>query len=470
MYSSAAWSSNIERLLLGPIYQLGFKTDEHTQECNEGPSASRPPGYLARTSRHPPGTIWRKFVAKCVLSDLFSGALGARCRIARMYELGLGAIVMYETPQLNWRDSDGVGMENWTVESVFGGPRGFLEERMTEEELLDGIQVKVVYTPSYACTSFVTGQVMNALLQSFSKTTKDIRPIPAAGGLGFAVDAGSFTPFDHGLSRSSLILLEVSKILRPVSSSECAPRYLTDRDAWSQVDSKDSDDSDATEMAWVEVHPLSSEFDEDKSPHCPFGTINQDVERRSMHFQIAFPHNAFSFASSNSSEYLGPSLSTSNSIDIATSLASFQSTSEHPLFALEPMGCSASLETDIGEVSMCTLVSDVGSSSSQSSLFFGPLTPAKGPRHRPDPVEVPPLIRFDDKIPISDRFPLSRRMGTSHVDCGPLSDDSVLFDVPQKDQIFWDAVQSKVEADGKAVREYCFGIGKENIPPCLARV
>ena len=53
------------------------------------------------------------------------------------------------------------------------------------------------------------GQAMNALLQE-QVTKSDIHPIPAPGGLGFAINSESFPFFDCGLPNSSTVIPDLA--------------------------------------------------------------------------------------------------------------------------------------------------------------------------------------------------------------------------------------------------------------------
>ncbi|KAK1235257.1 hypothetical protein PQX77_001524 [Marasmius sp. AFHP31] len=381
-----------------------------------------------------------------------------------MEEMGLAAIVMYEIPRSEPLDSKETQGTRWTVESVFGCRDDPSKGGMTEEQLLDEIQVRVVYTPSYACTSFVTGQVMQSFLRECAGNAKGTQPVPAPSSLGIGIQARSFNFFDNDLSSSfSSTLLDVRKLLRPVPPTDCAPRYSRDNAVWPQPTTCDPD---ALEMEWVELHLLNPRPDDRLSSHGSF----VEFDDTSSHLEVTYALNAFNFTPSESTDLSSSSLSASNSVDIAASFSSHTSTSDCSLLAVGLLEPSGSFEVDIGDVSICTLVSDIGSSSSQSSLYFGPLTPAKPSRHRPDPSGVPPtLIRFDKIMPTPDCFPIY--MDASHVDCEDLFVGRGLSDSSKKNCVVGvnaDAVSSKFEqVEGKA---HVMGRGKENIPPPPARV
>ncbi|KAJ3739654.1 hypothetical protein DFH05DRAFT_1512144, partial [Lentinula detonsa] len=81
-----------------------------------------------------------------------------------MAEYGLGAIIFYEIPfksssELENTDNDKNYSpqcnDQWTLGSVFGDGDPGSETGMSVEELLEGIDARIVYVPLYACTSFV---------------------------------------------------------------------------------------------------------------------------------------------------------------------------------------------------------------------------------------------------------------------------------------------------------------------------
>ncbi|KAL0069498.1 hypothetical protein AAF712_003533 [Marasmius tenuissimus] len=335
---------------------------------------------------------------------------------------------------------------------------------MTEEQLMDEIQVRVVYTPSYACTSFITGQVMQSFLRERAGNANSIRPVPAPSGLGIGIEARSLNFFDHSLSSSSSpTLLDVRKLLRPVPPTYCAPRYYRDNAVWPR---STTCDRDALEMEWVKVQLLNPRRDDKWSSH---GSVVEFDDTLS-HLEVTDALNACSFTPSEFTDLSSSSLSASNSVDITASFAPHTSTSDCSLLAVELVEPSGSFEVDIGDVSICTLVSDIGSSSSQSSLHFGPLTPAKPSCHCPDPLDVPlTFIRFDKIMPTPECFPIY--MDASHVDCEDLFAGRGFSGSSKKHCVVGvdaDAVSSKRgQMEGKAL---VMGRGKENIPPPPARV
>ncbi|KAK0194745.1 hypothetical protein F5146DRAFT_1117732 [Armillaria mellea] len=148
MPPSPTWSANISRL-------LSSKSPSHTS-----------PGR----THYPAGEIWKRVVVESVFQDLLhSPGMKGRRRFLRMDEHGLGGVILYEIPH------------DWTVDSVLG--------MGAVEDLFDGIGVRVSFVPLYACTSFVTGQIMNARFHNVAMV-----PIPSHSG--FSVDSVSFDLFD----------------------------------------------------------------------------------------------------------------------------------------------------------------------------------------------------------------------------------------------------------------------------------
>ncbi|KAJ3859628.1 hypothetical protein EV359DRAFT_86195 [Lentinula novae-zelandiae] len=177
----------------------------------------------------PHGILWRSFVAKCVYKDLyalnvqdpnFKLAFGPRNRrrVARMNEYGLGAVVFYEIPfnSLSKRDTS---LKEWTLGGVFGNGDPSSGTGMTVDELLDGIDVRLVYIPLYACTSFVTGQVMNSFFRRLQSHQEKMDPICISGGFGFSVCSEGFTLFDHGLGSLSSSIPAASRFATPQSNA-----------------------------------------------------------------------------------------------------------------------------------------------------------------------------------------------------------------------------------------------------------
>ncbi|KIY62347.1 hypothetical protein CYLTODRAFT_494699 [Cylindrobasidium torrendii FP15055 ss-10] len=116
-----------------------------------------------------PSPIWQRAVVQAVASDITAGRQGRR--FIRINDLGIGGIAFYEIDgTLRWGD-------------VFGEENGSGKEGgMCVDELMERISVEVNYAPLYACTSFVTGQIMNAVLHDSA-----LRPEPTENGHGFSV-------------------------------------------------------------------------------------------------------------------------------------------------------------------------------------------------------------------------------------------------------------------------------------------
>ncbi|KAK2462462.1 hypothetical protein APHAL10511_005432 [Amanita phalloides] len=175
----SSWSSTLRSVLI-PAPRL----ITHVQNYNN---------LNPRRNRHPPGLIWKQTLGHCVYHDL-SGEekLGfiarQRRRFARLESLSLSGVILYEIPA--GRDSEtltpGEAPMQMTLKTIFGDPTDASEAGMDVNDLLDAIGAQVIYFPSYACTSFITGQVMSAFFQQEPM----IRPLPACEG--FSVDANAF--------------------------------------------------------------------------------------------------------------------------------------------------------------------------------------------------------------------------------------------------------------------------------------
>ncbi|GAW04667.1 hypothetical protein LENED_006472 [Lentinula edodes] len=135
-----------------------------------------------------------------------------------MNEYGLGAVVFYEIPfnSLSKRDTS---PKEWTMGGVFGNGDPSSGTGMTVDELLNGIDVRLVYIPLYACTSFVTGQVMNSFFRRLQSHQEKMDPICIPGGFGFSVCSEGFTLFDHGLGSLSSSIPAASRFATPQSNA-----------------------------------------------------------------------------------------------------------------------------------------------------------------------------------------------------------------------------------------------------------
>ncbi|KAK0505468.1 hypothetical protein EDD18DRAFT_1129518 [Armillaria luteobubalina] len=148
MSPSPTWSANISRLL-----------------SSKSPSRTSP-----GRAHYPAGEIWKRVVVESVFQDLLrSPEMKGRRSFLRMDDHGLGGVILYEIP------------DDWTVNSVLG--------MGAVEDLFDGIGVRVSFVPLYACTSFVTGQIMNARFHN-------VAMVPVPSHSGFSVDSLSFNLFD----------------------------------------------------------------------------------------------------------------------------------------------------------------------------------------------------------------------------------------------------------------------------------
>ncbi|KAK0194768.1 hypothetical protein F5146DRAFT_1022606 [Armillaria mellea] len=108
--------------------------------------SSKSPSHTSPGRTHyPAGEIWKRVVVESVFQDL----LHSPEMKGRRSVLGMGAV----------------------------------------EDLFDGIGVRVSFVPLYACTSFVTGQIMNARFHN-------IAMVPVPSHSGFSVDSVSFNFFD----------------------------------------------------------------------------------------------------------------------------------------------------------------------------------------------------------------------------------------------------------------------------------
>ncbi|KAJ4465453.1 hypothetical protein J3R30DRAFT_3743734 [Lentinula aciculospora] len=201
----------------------------------------------------PSGVLWRSFLAKCVYRDLlpleaqepipnpqkFNLKNRRRRRFARMNEYGLGAVIFYEIPFNSFgevkEDSSFTRIERWTLKGVFGDGEPTSGTGMGVEELLEGIDARIVYIPLYACTSFVTGQIMNSFFRRLNSNERSMNPVCIPGGFGFGVDSEGFNLFDNGLGLSGStasnpwFCLDVNAeqsvpIFRPTPTEELAKR------------------------------------------------------------------------------------------------------------------------------------------------------------------------------------------------------------------------------------------------------
>jgi hypothetical protein len=100
----------------------------------------------------------------------------------------LSGVILYELPNPG-RLGVGGASGALTLQEVFGADDDPEDLGMDVDHLLDRVGARLIYAPAYACTSFVVGQVMNALIHSHR-----MRPIATAHGI--LVDSAAFTLFD----------------------------------------------------------------------------------------------------------------------------------------------------------------------------------------------------------------------------------------------------------------------------------
>ncbi|KXN87853.1 hypothetical protein AN958_08042 [Leucoagaricus sp. SymC.cos] len=112
---------------------------------------------MPRSSRYPPGHIWKHIFSVCVYSDLDGlnpTVLWRRnTRFVRLEDFGLSGVILYELPVFH--GIDGRTRPRLTLEGVFGCEKRDYEDGMSIGDLLDAADAKLVYFPAYACTSFI---------------------------------------------------------------------------------------------------------------------------------------------------------------------------------------------------------------------------------------------------------------------------------------------------------------------------
>ena len=125
------------------------------------------PDYLVETHknfnplrhRHSAGLIWKRTLGHCLYCDLSEEEASAslvrqRRRFARLESLGLSGVILYEIPAGPVSTTD-APPRRMTLKSVFGDPTDPNQHGMDVDDLLDSINARVIYFPSYACTSFI---------------------------------------------------------------------------------------------------------------------------------------------------------------------------------------------------------------------------------------------------------------------------------------------------------------------------
>ncbi|PBK65000.1 hypothetical protein ARMSODRAFT_1087650 [Armillaria solidipes] len=204
MPPSPTWSANISRLL----------------------SSKSPSRTSLGPAHYPAGEIWKRVVVESVFQDLLhSPEMKGRRRFLRMDEHGLGGVILYEIPH------------DWTVDSVLG--------MGAVEELFDGIGVRVSFVPLYACTSFVTGQVMNARFHNVAMV-----PVPSRSG--FSVDSLSFNLFDSIASED-----EPVRILEYTNDTSLRVNDVFDEDGDDLADASLITDSEDGDTSFDSIGPLT---------------------------------------------------------------------------------------------------------------------------------------------------------------------------------------------------------------------
>lgn len=144
--SIASWTDRLARILRVPSYDQYLPSNA----CL----------ILRHSSRHPAGEIWKHTFSVCVHSDLdICEVLSNNRRFARLEDRGLSGIILYEVPVTP--STDGYMHPSFTLEEAFGREENDYEDGMSVTELLDSTNAKLVYFPSYACTSFFVRDTMN---------------------------------------------------------------------------------------------------------------------------------------------------------------------------------------------------------------------------------------------------------------------------------------------------------------------
>ncbi|KAF9070056.1 hypothetical protein BDP27DRAFT_1447151 [Rhodocollybia butyracea] len=144
-----------------------------------------------------------------------------------MDEYGLSAVVLYEIPGLDENtDANSVKPNSfqWTLTDIFGDGINTENPGISVEELLDGIDVRMVYIPSYACTSFVTGQIMNAEMHNSVSADNDMTPMSSLVGIELSVDLEGSESLDNGLGVMSKSALNLVQGLWPIHTQAVMDR------------------------------------------------------------------------------------------------------------------------------------------------------------------------------------------------------------------------------------------------------
>ena len=181
------------------------------------PSAVNSPSM----NRHPAGEIWRHVLSKALYEDLRRADYGLR-RFVRLEHWGLSGTLLYDIPVSLVSVPDGVVEKgvHINLKTVFGDMGDSKNHGMHMDDLLDAIGGKVVYFPSYACTSFIVSSEFDGsdalwlhflqigqTMKAFFLEQPALCPIPTQDGFSVAnVDANgppdflSQPPLDVDLS------------------------------------------------------------------------------------------------------------------------------------------------------------------------------------------------------------------------------------------------------------------------------
>ncbi|KAJ7703024.1 hypothetical protein B0H17DRAFT_1194276 [Mycena rosella] len=159
-----------------------------------------------RTSKYPSGDIWKCILAASIAGDFDSGTEedtdAKRC--IRIDLLGMSGVIFYRVPTRRACTSNN-------------------QSKDAEDALIENSSPRVVYFPHFACTSFVTGQVIRAHLLQAPVLSPNPHPF------GFSLDSRAL----ETLSRGSIPSRDLSVDLKV--TPQCADRVLKDRRRAKQV-------------------------------------------------------------------------------------------------------------------------------------------------------------------------------------------------------------------------------------------
>ncbi|EGN93527.1 hypothetical protein SERLA73DRAFT_189221 [Serpula lacrymans var. lacrymans S7.3] len=194
--STLGWPESLKRIL---------------QPAIQGPTTSFSSGNAnLRSSKQPLGVLWKAALTSHIFEDLSSGLNYGR-RVLRLDYFGLQSVVLFEYPGIADGDTEDAD-DPLDLSTVFGDLDSPQDESISVDQLIfDLVSAKLVYVPSYACTSFVTGQVIHAYLfspESYPRPTKN----------GFVVHPGSMlkTSVDVPFLRNTTHLVEDTMFIRPL--------------------------------------------------------------------------------------------------------------------------------------------------------------------------------------------------------------------------------------------------------------